>query len=303
MAQAKETQDEFHSADEQLHRLLNLAVQLSNGLGGMETGLLFTELLSSVENRLAIAGPECVLSTKDLALVDLGIPGRSVQRVSDLPTERDRHGLRMARSALKGQQVHYGDAYLICDLLLEKIDRPDTPQEPAYEQLAAMLGEQHWTQAKPTVPGAYYVRGFRPFEPDSAPALVEVAFDTDEHGHQTTTLVCNLHQANSDELRSLWRPITAFRGDFEWLGPLVHGQIDGKYLSELEQRTGRLISEARELNSLAGDLVEHESEDEAEEDCALREELNAWLDDCEQFITTRQPTGGEQPSTSTRACA
>ncbi|PZE12739.1 hypothetical protein DMX10_14000 [Pseudomonas sp. 57B-090624] len=71
-----------------------------------------------------------------------------------------------------------------------------------------------WTNQKPTVPGAYYIRGFRLGEEDSRPALVEIDTDGDE-------LICNLHCSNSEDEFSRWDALAVFSGDFEWLGPLL----------------------------------------------------------------------------------
>lgn len=74
----------------------------------------------------------------------------------------------------------------------------------------------NWTTKKPSVPGAYYVRGFRLGEKESRPALVEVEIDKDETG----TLVCNLHQCNSHDEPYEWSFVEEMAERFEWLGPL-----------------------------------------------------------------------------------
>lgn len=70
-----------------------------------------------------------------------------------------------------------------------------------------------WKSGHPTLPGAYYVRGFRYLEPDSPPALVEVADDNGE-------LVCNINEYNTFEVISRWSLLADINEAFEWLGPL-----------------------------------------------------------------------------------
>lgn len=70
-----------------------------------------------------------------------------------------------------------------------------------------------WSKSKPTEPGAYYVRGFRLFEPDSRPALVEVEIDDGK-------LCCNLHESNSKDDFRQWDLLQSLSEGFEWLGPL-----------------------------------------------------------------------------------
>lgn len=76
----------------------------------------------------------------------------------------------------------------------------------------------NWTTTKPIAAGAYYIRGFRLCEPDSPPALVEVADDNGE-------LVCNLHESNSEDRLRCWSPIADFNEEFEWLGPLYAAPV------------------------------------------------------------------------------
>ncbi|HGO9799639.1 TPA: hypothetical protein ACLEB8_004827 [Pseudomonas aeruginosa] len=63
-------------------------------------------------------------------------------RVSYHPTERDRPGLMMARAALARREGQYGDAYSICDLLLEQIDLPGGAKEPSYDDLLASAAQR-----------------------------------------------------------------------------------------------------------------------------------------------------------------
>ena len=73
-----------------------------------------------------------------------------------------------------------------------------------------------WTTAKPTEPGAYWVRGFR-LDPEcrGQKALVEV--DLDRYG----VLCCNLHESNSEDDRDEWFDVAALDPTFEWCGPLL----------------------------------------------------------------------------------
>ncbi|WP_282338528.1 hypothetical protein [Pseudomonas sp. PS02288] len=75
-----------------------------------------------------------------------------------------------------------------------------------------------WNNQKPTLPGAYYVRGFRLGECHSRHALVEVA--TVASGE----LVCNINESNiNDDLRD-WPFVADLADRFEWCGPLVEAQ-------------------------------------------------------------------------------
>lgn len=74
-----------------------------------------------------------------------------------------------------------------------------------------------WSKEKPSVPGAYYVKGFRLGEEDYRPALVDVALDEDGE------LVCNIHLSNSDDDLDQWSFVANCSGRFEWLGPLLGG--------------------------------------------------------------------------------
>lgn len=71
-----------------------------------------------------------------------------------------------------------------------------------------------WTSTKPTIAGAYYVRGFRRGEPDSRPALVEVDLDDGK-------LVCNLNEQNTGDSPAGWLEVSELSTGFEWQGPLV----------------------------------------------------------------------------------
>ncbi|HHQ2714241.1 TPA: hypothetical protein ACSPMB_000069 [Pseudomonas aeruginosa] len=61
--------------------------------------------------------------------------GNQVHRSSNHPTERDRPGLLMARAALFRRQGQYGDAFSICDLLIEQIGLSCAEKEPSYDDL------------------------------------------------------------------------------------------------------------------------------------------------------------------------
>lgn len=73
---------------------------------------------------------------------------------------------------------------------------------------------EQFTTTKPVTPGAYWVRGFRRGEPNSKPALVEVALDA---GHN---LACNLSERNTEDNTSEWTPLAHLSDTFEWQGPL-----------------------------------------------------------------------------------
>lgn len=85
----------------------------------------------------------------------------------------------------------------------------DYPMKP--EGLTAPI-HQKWTRQKPTVAGAYWVRGWSIGAP-SRQALVEVCV-SDEEGE----ILCNLHGGNSDEFA--FEPVVDYSDDFEWFGPL-----------------------------------------------------------------------------------
>lgn len=72
-----------------------------------------------------------------------------------------------------------------------------------------------WTNKKPTIPGAYYVRGFRLGEINYRPALVEV-----DYGKQRQ-LICNINERNSEDDLREWSYLEDCADRFEWLGPLV----------------------------------------------------------------------------------
>jgi hypothetical protein len=67
-----------------------------------------------------------------------------------------------------------------------------------------------WTHNKPTLPGAYWIRG-NLLQDD---ALVQVKL-------LDGVLLCNLHQVNSDPSIEFAFPIAKLNPDFEWLGPLA----------------------------------------------------------------------------------
>lgn len=66
-----------------------------------------------------------------------------VNRISNHPTERDRPGLLMARAAFARREGQYGDAYRICDLLIEQIGVSWAPKEPSYDDLLAAAARQN----------------------------------------------------------------------------------------------------------------------------------------------------------------
>ncbi len=68
-----------------------------------------------------------------------------------------------------------------------------------------------WTREKPTVTGAYWVRGWAVGSPKEE-ALVHVWKTND------TDLMCNLHEENSDTGAGNF--LTDLDEGFEWLGPL-----------------------------------------------------------------------------------
>lgn len=90
------------------------------------------------------------------------------------------------------------------------------PQEVSADK-AITPGQQalQWTHAKPAVPGAYWVRGFRLGEPDSRPALVEVTHNDDG------ALLCNINEHNTNDETHQWSHVEDLAERFEWFGPLV----------------------------------------------------------------------------------
>lgn len=76
-----------------------------------------------------------------------------------------------------------------------------------------------WTTEKPAAPGAYWVRGFRLGEPNSRPALVEVA--RNEEGE----LLCNLNEHNTNDETHQWTLVADCADRFEWFGPLGSGEV------------------------------------------------------------------------------
>lgn len=89
-----------------------------------------------------------------------------------------------------------------------------TPEVSAEKANTTGQHDPLWTHTKPTVPGAYWVRGFRIGEPDSRPALVEVAIN--ENG----TLLCNINDSNTNDQTREWSWVEDLAERFEWLGPL-----------------------------------------------------------------------------------
>lgn len=75
------------------------------------------------------------------------------------------------------------------------------------------IPEQGWTQAKPTTPGAYWVRG----NSLTADALVQVKL---EQG----ALWCNLHMRTTEPDFGCGYAVERLSEKFEWLGPLVAPQ-------------------------------------------------------------------------------
>lgn len=83
----------------------------------------------------------------------------------------------------------------------------DAPQ-PAVQQ-------NGWAKKKPTVPGAYWIRGFRLFAANPGlPALVDVRLEGAD-------LISNMHMHNSDDCLRQWELVSDISGEFEWLGPLA----------------------------------------------------------------------------------
>ena len=89
-----------------------------------------------------------------------------------------------------------------------------TPEVSAEQANTTGRHDPLWTHAKPTIPGAYWVRGFRIGEPESHPALVEVAIN--ENG----TLLCNINDSNTNDQTREWSWVEDLAERFEWLGPL-----------------------------------------------------------------------------------
>lgn len=81
-------------------------------------------------------------------------------------------------------------------------------------QAAEAQQAPQWSHAKPSVPGAYWVRGFRIGEPDSRPALVEVTHN--EEGE----LLCNVNEHNTNDETHQWSHVEDMADRFEWFGPL-----------------------------------------------------------------------------------
>lgn len=74
----------------------------------------------------------------------------------------------------------------------------------------------NWSNRKPTVPGAYWLRGFE-YDKPAKKALVEVR----KHGGK---LKCNLHSGNSDSFNDGprdWFTVSGLDPTMEWCGPLV----------------------------------------------------------------------------------
>lgn len=83
-------------------------------------------------------------------------------------------------------------------------------------QLTERKMEMNWKKEKPTVPGAYWVRGFT-FPDSGGKALVEV----ENHAGE---LWSNLHESNSIRFAdkySGWTALTDTADHFEWCGPLL----------------------------------------------------------------------------------
>lgn len=86
-------------------------------------------------------------------------------------------------------------------------------------QAAEAQQAPQWSHAKPSAPGAYWVRGFRLGEPESRPALVEVA--RNEEGE----LLCNLNEHNTNDETHQWTLVADCADRFEWFGPLGRGEV------------------------------------------------------------------------------
>lgn len=86
-------------------------------------------------------------------------------------------------------------------------------------QAAEAQQAPQWSQEKPSIPGAYWVRGFRLGEPDSRPALVEVA--RNDEGE----MLCNINEHNTNDETHQWTLVADCADRFEWFGPLGRGEV------------------------------------------------------------------------------
>lgn len=93
-----------------------------------------------------------------------------------------------------------------------------------------------WTNDKPTIPGAYWIRG----NGLEMPALLHVRPD-EEHGG---VLSCNLHQRTTEFDMAYSYTIEQLAPEFEWSGPLVG-------LPEMEEALVRLVAVEQNAANLA----------------------------------------------------
>ncbi|MBN8887540.1 MAG: hypothetical protein J0I77_17585 [Rudaea sp.] len=88
------------------------------------------------------------------------------------------------------------------------------PQYIAARKVLADLDRaRSWTKAKPTMEGAYYIRGYVIWSDANEPALVQVVESKDG-------LICNLHQSNTSSDYGAWFDVADLDPDFKWFGPL-----------------------------------------------------------------------------------
>ncbi|MEA8592225.1 hypothetical protein PZT57_26625 [Pseudomonas aeruginosa] len=97
--------------------------------------------LSALDETSEYGGPE-TMSLATPSLQEATVSWNQVHRSSNHPTERDRPGLLMARAALFRRQGQYGDAFSICDLLIEQIGLSCAEREPSYDDLLVAASEQ-----------------------------------------------------------------------------------------------------------------------------------------------------------------
>jgi|GEM_PF-2687343 len=96
------------------------------------------------------------------------------------------------------------------------------------------LSELGWTKAKPTTPGAYWIRG----NLLQADALIQVKLDEG-------TLMCNLHMVTTEPDFEWGYTIEQLSDDFEWLGPLVVPAQTEQQSSATQQILDLILDECR----------------------------------------------------------
>ena len=79
--------------------------------------------------------------------------------------------------------------------------------------LADLDRARSWAKTKPTMEGAYYIRGYVIWSDAKEPAIVEVVESKDG-------LICNLHQSNTSSDYGAWFDVADLNPNFEWFGPL-----------------------------------------------------------------------------------